>query len=384
MGVWSKGDGIFDLKGVRDIFDSYSKNKSVYDAYLEQTFAEKGGFKTINAMEQAVSDYNKAVSSMDVEELDKQSKIVTQTISDVESFAKKNKFEPWQYQDKIDMAQAKMDSEGANLLYAQNALEVASGKSKKLADTSPFKDDIEDITDYISKLKELGLSTVDVEDTLDKLSRTKSIDGLSEGQKVILNLATTLGIAATEGKTLSDILANIGYVKTGDQVAQAQEQAPYIDITATKSKYKAAMQSIDSINSALVNSFSGKGLTYNWDEESGEFINDMDNIVKSFPDLSVNAAALFKRTANGIKINTEELRKLESQQQKITKQGFYKEQEKAIKKLNEAKLKAAEEGRDINSDSDVIDARNAVKEIQYILNLLRMTAQHPLIRTGLR
>ena len=127
------------------------------------------------------------------------------------------------------------------------------------------------------------------------------------------------------------------------------------------------MQSIDSINSALVNSFSGKGLTYNWDEESGEFISEMDNIVKSFPDLSVNTAVLFKRTANGIKINTEELRKLESEQQKITKQGFYKEQEKALKKLNEAKLKAAEEGRDINSDSDVIDARNAVKEIQYMI-----------------
>lgn len=365
--VFGQGDGIFDLKGVRDIFDSYSKNKSVYDAYLEQTFAEKGGFKIISAMEQAVSDYNKAVSSMDVEELDKQSKQVTQTISDVESFAKKNDFESWQYQDKIDMAKAKMDSEGANLLYAQNALEVATGKSEKLVDSSPFKDDIEDITDYISKLEELGMSTVDVEDTLDKLSRTNSIDGLSAGQKAILNLATTLGIASTEGKTLSDVLANLGIVKTGDQVAQAQEQAPYIDITATKSKYKAAMQSIDSINSALVNSFSGKGLTYNWDEESGEFINDMDNIVKSFPDLSVNTAALFKRTANGIKINTEELRKLESEQQKITKQGFYKEQEKALKKLNEAKLKAAEEGRDINTDTNVEQARKAVEQIQYMI-----------------
>lgn len=103
------------------------------------------------------------------------------------------------------------------------------------------------------------------------------------------------------------------------------------------SKAISAITTIQSVNSALANSKTGTGLTFELDEETGAVVGDLETIKSAYQDLAgYDAEVLFERTANGIHVNREALQALQQQQEAITKQNFIEQQIDLQNKLNQA------------------------------------------------
>lgn len=94
------------------------------------------------------------------------------------------------------------------------------------------------------------------------------------------------------------------------------------DFNSFKNTLVSAINSVDTINASLANSFSGKGLSVEFDEETGAIKGDIGNIKKAYQDLDgYDASVLFEKTANGIHLNREALRQLQAQQESLQKKS---------------------------------------------------------------
>ena len=87
-------------------------------------------------------------------------------------------------------------------------------------------------------------------------------------------------------------------------------------------KFNEAYNQIDLLNGALVESVSGKGLSFSIDETgelSGNLV-DIANAMKDIPGYDANK--LFRLSANGVRLNNDELRKLQATQEQMIKSDF--------------------------------------------------------------
>lgn len=332
------------------IRESFEENKAVYDAYLEQVFVKAGGAKYVRDLEQAVSNYNSAVAEMDPSKLQNAREEVEKATGDLQNFyndkGSERGIQSWQIDDYIDSATESLDEYGAKYT---DFKEVLSGKSSEKNQYSAVTDAIKQRADAI---KELGVDTVDVEDTLQKYK-----DGffenaqLSESQSLIVGLANSFGLFMPGVETSSSIISGFIDVLTQEglvikSVSDDNEDAANGTVSNLEEISTAAndaLSRIDAVNAAIVSSMSSKGMSFQWDSENGKFTGDVQNLMDAFSGADYkglyNPATLFQRTANGIKVNVKELKKLEAQQEKITKQKFYQEQKRLTEEL--AKAEAA-------------------------------------------
>lgn len=97
------------------------------------------------------------------------------------------------------------------------------------------------------------------------------------------------------------------------------------------------INSVESLNSVLANSYTGKGLGVSLNEETGELEGDIGAIASAYEDLEgYDPATLFEKTANGVHLNREALRQLQAQQEAITKGKFAEKQQSLQEQLNKA------------------------------------------------
>lgn len=101
------------------------------------------------------------------------------------------------------------------------------------------------------------------------------------------------------------------------------------------------MQKIDNINAALVNSVSGKGLNFSYeeDEETGivTLTGDLANLQNAYKDLDgYDPALLFEKTTNGVHLNRDALRQLQAQEEATNKAEFIKKRLDLQNELNTA------------------------------------------------
>ena len=269
------------------------------------------------------------------------------------------------------------------------------------ASTAKFKQQLENTNTGLGKMaetiKEDGISAEDVFDILTGRAEEyyKVQEGSSEASRIlkdidpkefdnlgnvtkedidlVFKLADAFGILSEDGVAPSNEQIDdfINTMKSlGFTFEEAESKFKNIDLSGFRSEMQKELSHIDSVNAALVNSFSGKGLSYSFDED-GNATGDFVAIANAFKDLpEYHSGQLFIRTANGIRVSTKELRKLQAQQKAITKQKFLEKQKELTDQLTAAELAnqaAKEKGisdRDLPYDLDSI--RAAIEEVNML------------------
>ena len=166
-----------------------------------------------------------------------------------------------------------------------------------------------------------------------------SVEDITNQFPDLVNACDEAGISV---ETLREELMALAQSDTGlteleDQFAQFQAQAV------------SAINSMDTVNAALANSFSGKGLGIEYDEEAEAYSGDLINIANAYKNLEgYDASVLFEKTANGVHLNREALRALQAQQESIQKQNFLEQQISLQEQYNDA-VKSLE-GLEVGSD----------------------------------
>lgn len=162
----------------------------------------------------------------------------------------------------------------------------------------------------------------------------------SELDLFLRQTADAFGLASMSGEEYSSVLMTIAKALSDAGLIQDsftdEIESSAVDLSDLNKKFTAAMTNIDNINAALVNSYSGKGLSVSVDAETGELTGDVITLDKMFKDIAgYKPEKLFKRMATGVKLNTKELRRLQDQQDAITKQEFAQTQAQLTQELTD-------------------------------------------------
>lgn len=137
-----------------------------------------------------------------------------------------------------------------------------------------------------------------------------------------------------------------------------------------------AIALIDTLNAALANSYSGKGLSvsYEVDEETGvvQLTGDIANLQAVYSDLEgYDPSTLFERTANGVHINREALRQLQAQEEALNKSKWLEDEKNLTDQLAVATNKLAN-AKNSGSEADVASAQATVDSLQQQLEQVQL------------
>lgn len=183
-----------------------------------------------------------------------------------------------------------------------------------------------------------------------------SIDEISNQFPGLVSACNDAGISVS---TLREELIALASQDSG--VTRLEE-----DFMSFQTQLVSSIGIIDSVNAALANSFSGKGLNVEIDEETGAIIGDIANIKASFSGLEgYDASVLFEKTANGISLNTVALRELQAQQEATQKSINLKK----IKDLQEQLQEAMDVMKDAKTDEDFASSQLIVNDLKNQLEI---------------
>lgn len=137
-----------------------------------------------------------------------------------------------------------------------------------------------------------------------------------------------------------------------------------------------AIALIDTLNAAIANSYSGKGLSvsYEVDEETGvvQLTGDIANLQAAYSDLEgYDPSTLFERTANGVHINREALRQLQAQEEALNKSKWLEDEKNLTDQLAVATNKLAN-AKNSGSEADVASAQATVDSLQQQLEQVQL------------
>lgn len=124
-------------------------------------------------------------------------------------------------------------------------------------------------------------------------------------------------------------------------LALAKQEANSFSLNRFIGEVGNAMALVDQINAALANSFTGKGLSaeFEVDKDTGfiTLTGDIANLQNAYQDLEgYDPSLLFEKTANGVHVNREALRALQAQEEALNKQKWMQDKIDLQNKLNEA------------------------------------------------
>ena len=124
-------------------------------------------------------------------------------------------------------------------------------------------------------------------------------------------------------------------------LALAKQEANSFSLNRFIGEVGNAMTLVDQINAALANSFTGKGLSaeFEVDKDTGfiTLTGDIANLQNAYQDLEgYDPSLLFEKTANGVHVNREALRALQAQEEALNKQKWMQDKIDLQNKLNEA------------------------------------------------
>ena len=240
------------------------------------------------------------------------------------------------YRSSISKMMEDINADAASL-YDQETGAVISGHGKLAKTIESLNDDV---------LDAVGGKTQAMADSLSEI--WKNNDFASAQQKLVNDLRMGKDVSVDDiTKQFPDLVAACDEagisVETlrNELVALAAQDTGLTQIESDFQRFQtnavAAINAVDAINSAMVGSFSGKGLGISIDEETGSLEGDLINIQNAYKSLEgYDPSVLFEKTANGIHLNREALRALQAQQEALQKQDFINQQRTAQERLNQA------------------------------------------------
>ena len=216
-------------------------------------------------------------------------------------------------------------------------------------------------------------SFADAVDDLERQSKAAGDAGISVSdlKKQYPELASAITAA---GMSVSEFVNEINSQAQGIETATT-------DIEALESSFRTfqisavdAINQVDTLNAALVNSFSGKGLEIGYKESEDGIVSltgDIVNLQNTYSDLDPNL--LFEKTANGIHLNREALRAYQAELEATTKSNFINKEKDLKEQLDLAKdlLQEAQ----VSGDSvAAADQQNVIDTLQEQIQNVQLLA----------
>ena len=278
-----------------------------------------------------------------------------------------------QYQESLNTLYSDIDEKSANI---QNQLDIfkldPEANKAVIQELEETLDSIVDSSLTASGKAAEALSEIWEDDSFAK-NQQQLVDALRSGKDISVKdiardfpeLTAACEEAGVSVETLRDEL--IALSSQSGAVTKLED-----DFNSFKNSLVSAINSIDTINSSLASSFSGKGLSVEFDEETGVITGDIENIKKAFQDLDgYDASVLFEKTANGIHLNREALRELQAQQESLQKKTNL---EKIIDLQNRLNQAIAERDSKKEGSDDYNAAEIAVNNLENQLEIAKELA----------
>jgi len=289
------------LKENNEILKNYRDN---YKSYLQMDMISEG---TVNGSisdifdkyAESVQNYNNALASGDDTKI-RSARLEYEKLSETSNTLLKQGNNS-RFQTLFDDVANQLDKSSIKV---NDFFDAINGKATDKNQFSKVSDDVEQAA---SALKEFELDAQEVRNAL-------LTSGNQTGESYIKTLADAWGV---DTKSTDDVLAFIdALIQAGivsgnvvddiDSVSNSFEQF--------KTNVATAIESLDVINAALANSFSGKGLSLEIDKETGLITGEVAAIQEAFQHLpGYDPSILFEKTANGIHLNRRALRELQAQ-----------------------------------------------------------------------
>ena len=208
--------------------------------------------------------------------------------------------------------------------------------------------------DYESQLNKLASNiafNVDGIDTADQVKKGLGLDDyITDLSATYEKLRSTLGedFANTVSIGDYDLAGKILSEQSIDTIEEftsalevAKKEADTFSLSSFTAEVNNALSIVDSLNAALANSFTGKGLSVEFEEDKETGLitlkGDIENLRMAYQDLEgYDASTLFEKTANGVHVNREALRQLQAQEEANNKKKWLEDKLKLQTKLNEA------------------------------------------------
>ena len=316
------------------------------EAYNSSTVrkAEEASNQLLSRYKDAVNNYNEALATGDAEAKDKAAAEYQKVISERDQFLSEkdrlghtNKERFGFLFDEVEINKtAKRTSDFAEIM------DNVNDSTKSISETNMFSPKRQkQMQDFSRELKEARLDSFQLQQIFD--TPWDKFGSLSELEKHIRALGTSFGILGDGSvedqnriQQLFDMLAKKGFIT--DSIGEAARSLDFSSIFEEfMSNMGTEMSRLDNVNSALAASFTGKGMSVGWDQETHQLTGDIANIIDAYGDLAgFDMDKVFIRTANGVEANADELHKLEMQQIRVNKQEFEYQKMLATQELAKA------------------------------------------------
>lgn len=200
----------------------------------------------------------------------------------------------------------------------------------------------------------------DIDDTIDSLS----------GEDRELSYQIAIEDEEFNG-SWQDVMKKISTMK------DEMENPSTFNLTLFETQVADAIALIDTLNAALINSYSGKGLSVTYEESDDGVITltgDIANLQAAYADLEAqgyDTSSMFEKTANGVHINREALRQLQAAQEAMNKAEWLEDQKTLTEQLATATDKLKEAQSSGNAE-DIASAQSQVDSLQSQLETVQL------------
>ena len=304
-------------------------NQANYKAYLEQSLYDEGYGDELATYSKLVQEYNDALAGDDVAyAYKKRSEMLEYYRDNIE-----DTFKGTQYEDFFTGVTEQIDTTSEKMMDWRDIVDdettYATNKFSKYADL---------IRKTVGNIKNLELDGVDIQAILGNPQHFMygDISQLARLWDEDIDLSDT-----SQLQSFADFLMSVSYGADAfsDEVDLAKSSFEDFMKSASTS-----IDTIDKVNSALVNSFKSGGLSARIDDETGKLTGDVQTILDAYKGADVSQ--VFEKTADGVIVNRDALRELQSEQEKTLKEEFGDRIAEAYDKWKEAIS---------NKDLDAID-----------------------------
>lgn len=340
--------------------------------------ANKKSGNLVDKLTEAANAYNEAMATGDDAAVKKTEKDYNDLVKEVDNFLKQDDNQIFE----IAFEDIGLDETIKKTYDLKNAINSIVDPTSGISAGNGFVDKVGVFEKGINVLNGQQFDEVQIREALNDALTKRSLagkgvplsgDANADLNGFLLSLADAYGIADASGAEFEAGVSNIINILAEFGLAVKAASSDTVNSSSSIDSFIKDMQSaftrIDQVNAALVNSFSGKGLSMEIDQETGQLTGDVINLRDAYKNLDgYNAAALFRRTANGVKVNTRELRKLQAQQEKITKEEFYKKQAELTQKLANAQTQLANKEINAGVVSDIAKDLQKVKDLAAAYN----------------
>lgn len=323
-----KMKGEIDLT-ISDSMDANSSKRELGKAYEDSDIlsAAKNETKALEKLYKEKKDLEKKYNAKGISKKEKST--INDDIKEIEAKIKR-------YEDDLTEKVTSINSLYESLINPDTG-KARKGKESLVSNIDSILDSYNSLGDSVSEKQAKALEKIWENDSFAQ-AQQKLVNDLRSGKDIsvkdITNQFPKLASACEEAdisvETLREELMALASQDTG--VTKLED-----DFEQFQLKVVGAIQSIDSLNAAIVGSVSGKGLGLSIDEESGALEGELLDVISMYSQLDgYDPAVLFEKTANGVHLNVKALRELEAQQEALNKTEFLQTQQTLQTQLNKA------------------------------------------------